>query len=214
MVYSTKNQQGAVLLVALVLLLILTVAGVSAMRISNVEERMTGNFNDRAIAVQVAEAMLVAAEEEINAAQFQPLNFWSECNAATTTCFKSDCKDGLCFSGTYSATASGNCILGTTTSPLDEVFQKSANWSDTNKHRTAKVNLGLDSTNAKIEIEGKYIIEFMCFVVQNPSSTDPLVANSNKYLATYWEPFYRITAMGFGRSNSTRVMLQTTFRRN
>ena len=56
------KQSGAVLIIALVMLLILTLLGVSVMESSVVEERMAGNSLDRNIAFQAAEASLRAGE--------------------------------------------------------------------------------------------------------------------------------------------------------
>ena len=58
----TPNQQGAVLIIALVMLLVLTLLGVSVMESSVVEQRMAGNNLDRNIAFQAAEASLRAGE--------------------------------------------------------------------------------------------------------------------------------------------------------
>jgi type IV pilus assembly protein PilX len=58
---STK-QRGVALMVGLVLLLVLTLIGVSAMRSAVLEERMTGNTQDLQIAFQFAEAALREGE--------------------------------------------------------------------------------------------------------------------------------------------------------
>lgn len=58
-----KQQAGAVLIVGLVLLLILTVIGLASIRGSDLQERMAGNMRDRNIAFQSAEAALRAGED-------------------------------------------------------------------------------------------------------------------------------------------------------
>lgn len=55
---SGSAQQGAVLVVALVLLLVLTVLGVTGMRSALLEERMTGNAQDLKVAFEAGEAAL------------------------------------------------------------------------------------------------------------------------------------------------------------
>jgi len=60
-----SKQEGAVLLVALIMLLLLTILGAAAMRDTNLEERMAGNMRDHALAFQAAEAALRFAEQEI-----------------------------------------------------------------------------------------------------------------------------------------------------
>lgn len=59
---SHRRQQGAVLIVALVLLLVLTVLGTAGIRDTVMEERMAGNFRDYATALEAAESALRAGE--------------------------------------------------------------------------------------------------------------------------------------------------------
>jgi len=53
-----QRQTGAALIVSLVLLLIMTVLGVTAMRTTTLQERMAGNLRDNNLAFQDAEAAL------------------------------------------------------------------------------------------------------------------------------------------------------------
>lgn len=198
------RQQGAVLLVALVFLLILTVAGVSAIRLANVEERMTGNFADRNVAFQAAEAALREAEEYIRSKNFADEAFYNGC--VGTDCFVADCTGGLCFSGDYEA--DNTCTLAVPATPGAEVYQSASVWADdSGKHREATT--GLDNVTAR------YLIEFRCYGVKD-ADIDPELLNDATlfYDATIWEPLYRITAFAVGRSQSARVMLQSTFRRD
>jgi type IV pilus assembly protein PilX len=57
-----KSQRGAVLVIALVMLVVLTVLGVGTSRNSLLEERLTGNTQDAGIAFQAAEASLREGE--------------------------------------------------------------------------------------------------------------------------------------------------------
>lgn len=60
---QTKRQQkGAVLLVALVMLLLLTIIGVASMRGTSLQENMANNLKERQLAFQGAEAALRAGE--------------------------------------------------------------------------------------------------------------------------------------------------------
>ena len=60
-----RRQRGAVLIVALVILLVLTILGVSSVQNTTMEERMAGNYRDRFTAFQAAEAALRRGEEDI-----------------------------------------------------------------------------------------------------------------------------------------------------
>lgn len=52
------HQRGVVLVVALIMLAVITLLGVSAMQVTSLEERMAGNMRDRSLAFQAAEAAL------------------------------------------------------------------------------------------------------------------------------------------------------------
>ena len=58
-----KREQGSILFVALILLIILTLLAFTALRTATMQERMAGNARDRAIAFQAAEAALRGAEK-------------------------------------------------------------------------------------------------------------------------------------------------------
>ncbi len=51
-----RRQQGAVLVIALIMLLLITLASIATIRITTLDERMAGNARDRDRALQAAEA--------------------------------------------------------------------------------------------------------------------------------------------------------------
>lgn len=63
--YQIRSQHGAVLIVALVLLLVLTILGTAGIQDTAMEERMAGNFRDHSAAMQAAESALRAGEIEL-----------------------------------------------------------------------------------------------------------------------------------------------------
>lgn len=90
-----RREQGAVLIVALVMLLLLTVVGLAGMQDANLQESMAGNMRDRNIAFQVAEAGLRAGENELRKATITaPVSapvvrpgdpcFWWTCGGSAT----------------------------------------------------------------------------------------------------------------------------------
>jgi len=62
---SVQRQSGAVLLVSLVMLLLLTIIGLSAVDITTLDTRITANSRDRSIAFDAAETALNVATETI-----------------------------------------------------------------------------------------------------------------------------------------------------
>ena len=99
------RQKGVALIVALILLVVMTLLGLSGVRMVAFEERMTSNSYDRGLAFEGAEAALRAGEA---AAQTQadagPLNsgfvllglVYGDYNDANSTCGNSPCQNGLC----------------------------------------------------------------------------------------------------------------------
>lgn len=72
--HSTQNQKGSALIVSLLILVVLTLLGVSAMTSSGLEERMSGNSRDQNLAFESAEAALIDAQEYLeNITAFGPL---------------------------------------------------------------------------------------------------------------------------------------------
>ena len=62
---SLKKQRGVVLIMSLTILMVLTLIGVSAMKTSSMQERMSGNARDYQIAFESAEMALRAGEDYI-----------------------------------------------------------------------------------------------------------------------------------------------------
>jgi len=60
---SNRKQQGAVLIMSMVFLLIMTMLGVSAFNSTTMEEKMSANMRDRMVALQAAEVALEAGQE-------------------------------------------------------------------------------------------------------------------------------------------------------
>jgi len=79
---SSAKQRGAVLIISMIILLLLTILGVTSMQSTNLEERMAGNSRDRHIAFEAAEAALQHAEQFLG-------------TISTTGAFDTDGSDGL-----------------------------------------------------------------------------------------------------------------------
>lgn len=63
--HSKKRETGAVLVVSLLILLVMTIIGVTSMQTASLEEKMAGNLRDNDLAFQAAEAALRGGEEWI-----------------------------------------------------------------------------------------------------------------------------------------------------
>lgn len=99
---SLKQQKGAALITGLIFMVTMTMIGVTAARMSTLEERMTGNMRDRSISMQAAELALRDAEKDIlnsvvaSARNISGItNFAADCGDATAATDD----DGLCYNG-------------------------------------------------------------------------------------------------------------------
>lgn len=62
---TTFKQQGAVLVMSLLMLFVLTLIGVSSINTTSLEEKMSGNTRNRHLAFNSAESALIEAEQKI-----------------------------------------------------------------------------------------------------------------------------------------------------
>ncbi|ODU13881.1 MAG: hypothetical protein ABS91_00650 [Thiobacillus sp. SCN 64-35] len=84
-----SRQRGAALLTGLIFMVILTLLGITAARMAGLEERMSGNMRDRALAMQAAELTLRHAEQDILTS--------GRINGLTN--FLDTCPGGRCYNG-------------------------------------------------------------------------------------------------------------------
>ena len=179
------KQKGSVLLISLVLLLVLTIAGLASIRVTSLDERMTGNYRNEQVAFHSAEVGIQEAEAFVADTNFN------------LSAFTSDCNNGLCFDGS-NPDDPGTCEADATFPWLVQ-----ANWSDASKYRNTTIVLNGVSQQAK------YIVEFRCYLPRedNGPVPDPAILND-------WAELYRITVFATGGDEQARIMLQTTYKKN
>lgn len=180
---KATGQSGAVLIISLVMLLLLTLIGTTSMQSTSLEEKMVGNMRDKNTAFQRAEAALRAGEIVV---------------ATATTVLPVFTCEGLnvVTGGYYDSRAAATVI------PCAQFANwQTINWTDTNK--TVTYNVGniryayyieqLDSTPCPPPLQAG--------VTWNP--WDPSCSRA----------WYRITARGVGDTDSGVVLLQSTYSR-
>ncbi|QBQ56272.1 pilus assembly PilX family protein [Nitrosococcus wardiae] len=67
------SQQGATLIISLLMLLVLTLIGVTAIQTTTLEEKMAGNMRDQNLAFQAAEAALRTSEDWLGQQITEPI---------------------------------------------------------------------------------------------------------------------------------------------
>ncbi len=81
----SNRQAGVVLIVSMVMLILLTLIGLTGSQVTSLEEKMAGNARDQNIAFQVAESTLIAAEQFVLSPANPPDNTtYNEANGLLT----------------------------------------------------------------------------------------------------------------------------------
>lgn len=84
-----QRQHGVALITGLIFMVVLTLLGITAARMSGLEERMSGNMRDRSLAMQAAEMALRDAEHDIRTSG----------RVSGISNFVAACTNGLCYNG-------------------------------------------------------------------------------------------------------------------
>lgn len=206
---ARNKQQGAALIVSLIILGVLTVIGVASMQNSGLELKMISSAHDRSVAFEAVETALIKIEDTLAANPPAYDSHFSECNG--NQCFSSDCQGGLCFSGTFSSeTERAHCYIANANNNNKEDFWTDENldvWNTQGKHKVLTVK-GLNTPV-------KYIVEFLCFAnvgLELGAGFSTQGASAQASENENYKPLYRITAMANGNANRATVVLQTTYR--
>lgn len=190
--HSPEKQHGFVLITGMLFLIVLTLLVLSQMRTGVLEEKMVGYSRDWNVAFQSAEMALREAEREILAGT----------RVSGLTGFKEGCSTtadlqgaGLCLPNpcTDTSATTGNCL------PIwVDLAQKQHDTGWTSGASGGKSReYDFDPTLANNP--PRYIIE----ALKGANSLGPKGGKQNL--------IYRVTAVGFGQSVNTRVVLQGSY---
>jgi type IV pilus assembly protein PilX len=178
-----RRQQGVVMAIALIMLLMLTIIGVTSMSSGNLQEVMARNMLDRNYAFQAGESGLRDAEIDV------------EINMAAGTNFDTSCTNGLCLP---------------TASTGDPPVWESIDWDDSSVTRDFGEYTGGTPYKNKLApslaAAPKYIVEY------NDIACDPTVPGEELGTEVMYDK-YRITSQATGRSDTARIRLQSTYRK-
>lgn len=176
------KQKGSVLILSLMILVVLTIIGVSSMSSSSLQERMAGNFRDREIAFQAAEMALAAAEDfvtsDINTANLDGDGLYTNSNGPTSQ---------------NAFTGNGSSITNWWTDPDSLV-------------------LGADTgtTIDEVRTQPRYTIEVRGEVGED-DGTDINIGGYGESTGGGQITSFRVTARGTGKSDNTVVILQSNY---
>ncbi|WP_370981552.1 PilX N-terminal domain-containing pilus assembly protein [Agaribacterium sp. ZY112] len=203
-----SQQKGATLIVALIILLVMTLLGMSSMRSTNTQLKMVTYNQNRLQAFKLAESALEWVEDDFGL-NGHSINAVQDCTTDSASCFGSTCLGGLCFNGNYlSANATYNepheCALSTVSPPLQPYWVRSdlSVWQTSSRHKTVNIS-GYPGFS-----DPKYIAEFLCYSDLDANSALLCASGSpNNCIA-----LYRFTVLAESRDAKSRVMLQSVAR--
>lgn len=179
------KQRGAILVVSLIMLLILTVFGALSMKQSGTNELTSANYRDRDTAFEAAEAAL--KHGEFVASQSVRIDFENGC--VGNSCFTAPCSNGRCFTtaATFNDFSTPTISPCSVTPPATPLWEDPTMWTPAGSYATHTNGVDNESQPAK------FIVEFLCF-------TDAVAGtpgNTTSYDNT-WAFTYRVTALGYG----------------
>ena len=197
-----NRQSGAVLVIALLFMTILTILGVTAMTATTFEERLAGNARDASVAFQAAEAALRDARRDINGIVIPPFSDPRTPTVSGKTGFGdgTDADNGSCGTSAAPPQTLGLCrpFAYNATLGVPPQFNPTASLT-----ASPSVEYGKFTGAPKllgIPTQPRYYIEVMCLPQFGGSLGDPNYCN-----------FYRITARGYGNNPNTQVTVQEVF---
>jgi Tfp pilus assembly protein PilX len=220
----TKSQSGAVLIISLIILLALTIIGITSSNVTSLEEKMAANIKDINLAFQAAESTL--REVELNVLKNKPTFDRTLADAAQgvdgvyTTLV--NCKK--------SPPAPANdpyvCTSDKTTYPRDTLgsspaldatkqpFYANVNWDSTTTTAPLSYAINIPSSTEKKLIglykPPEYILEeVMSQPPTNTCGSDSLEAGQTCQGTTLTDTWIRITAHGWGSNGNSVATVQS-----
>lgn len=181
-----SGQQGWTLIVSVIFLFILAMLGLAAMQGATLEEKMAGNQRDRNVAFEAAEAALRDAEQDILASG----------RIVGATGFISDCNSDSNYLGL--------CLPSSSLTPIWE----SLDWKDSASpayYVTYGAKTGA-SAWPNVVRQPRYIIEWQPNLRGSDLGVDHYGSTPSS------KSQYRITAIGYGLTDSSEVRLQSVYR--
>lgn len=188
-----KHQSGVVLVVSLIILLALTLIGVTSSNVTGLEVKMAANSKDQNIAFQAAEAALRAAEDSLgdNKPVLHP-NYVQGTDGYYTL---------LNDDGNPDANPPTYATLKT---PIqDPPFYTTVDWYGTKVHAYTS---DAAKTLAGVSKPPVYIIEELSSVGSDSEDTGPNEPGTVGYTSPGEVITFRITAHGWGSNNSVATV--------
>lgn len=177
--FTAKQQKGAVLVISLIVLLLMTLIGTGGLQATSLEEKMAGNMRDRNLAFQAAESALKAGETYLGTTT--PLPAFN-CTVV-----------GHYPAGGAGCTTATTASVSSVTAPMPPVWEN-INWT------TKAIAYSGALANLNASANPSYIIENMgagCASTTFPCPVADIRTN------------YRVTARATGGTTDSLVIVQS-----
>jgi len=188
---SLTQQQGVTLIVAMIMLLILTMVGVSTMKDATIQERLSSNGQQSSLARINAHSALGAAELFL-----ENLNLETEEEVlATFTDTSVNEKNGLYIP-----------LLRLAESQVSQPtsnMKKPDNWTDQN-------SIVVTTTPAGAE-QSRFFVEYIGPLVDERTPGNASLDAEDKKKTVRYPLSFRITAIGFGDTDNSAAILQSIY---
>lgn len=180
---NKQQQQGIVLFMSLVMLLLLTALGVSSIQTTSLQQRMARHANDSSLAFQAAEVALRDGEDLLEG--LSSLGNFGDPAAASLS--------GNEANGYYYEEEPG----------VEPNWKELDDWTGDNGFRNSTINV------TGVATQPKYIVEHVKTVV---SDADVLnLDNIGQDTGSGRTEVFRVTARGTGATATAQVMIQGTY---
>jgi len=190
-----QSQQGVILIVALIMLLAMTIVGVTLITGSTLQERLAGSSRQLTIARVNAEGALREAEEALRAI--------STAGVLTLPAIEANF---LGQTGHYVELSNPGFL--TAFSKLSEDVADPDNWTGTTPAITAELASTVTSPAGGNITEPRYVIEYLG-TLELGASDSPNIGASTTVIPN---PFvFRITAIGYGVNDKISAILQSIY---
>lgn len=180
---NKKQQEGIVLFMSLIMLLLLTVLGVSSIQTTTLQQRMARNANDSSLAFQAAEAALRDGE---------------------------DLLEGLTSLGDFGDPAQDNLSANEANGYYYEEepgvapnWKALGDWSGASGFRDSEIKI------TSVATQPKYIVEHVKTVVSDADALN--LDNIGQDTGSGRTEVFRVTARGTGATATAQVMIQGTY---
>lgn len=193
------------LIIALVLLTVMTLIGVTAMQNTTQEEKMSDNMRQRGLAFQAAESALRAGETYLRGVTTSPISLPAvpPFDSSVAGVLNALVNTGNCDIVTY--WLNGHCWNGTTATNCATIPPALAVGACATQSKPLDVIL-----DATLSEQPLYVIEYL-YPAPAPGGGDLRVKPINQDSSQQY--VYQVTARGTGRTSDAIVILQSLYQR-